>query len=31
MGKILLLEDDSNLNNGIQLCLTREGYEVWHV
>ena len=28
MGKILLLEDDSNLNNGIQLCLTREGYEV---
>lgn len=28
MGKILLLEDDLNLNNGIQLCLTREGYEV---
>ncbi|MGM0167460.1 hypothetical protein IGI39_002443 [Enterococcus sp. AZ135] len=28
MGKILLLEDDTNLNNGIQLCLTREGYEV---
>ena len=28
MGKILLLEDDQNLNNGIQLCLTREGYEV---
>ena len=28
MGKILLLEDDTNLNNGIQLCLSREGYEV---
>lgn len=28
MGNILLLEDDQNLNKGIQLCLTKEGYEV---
>ncbi|EOH97978.1 response regulator transcription factor [Enterococcus pallens] len=28
MRKILLLEDDKNLNRGINLCLTKEGYEV---
>lgn len=28
MRKILLLEDDANLNRGIKLCLTKEGYEV---
>lgn len=28
MPKILLLEDDSNLNRGITLKLTKEGYEV---
>lgn len=28
MRKILLLEDDQNLNKGIHLCLTKEGYEV---
>ncbi|MGG5315506.1 response regulator transcription factor [Enterococcus sp. AZ072] len=28
MRRILLLEDDKNLNRGINLCLTKEGYEV---
>lgn len=28
MSKILLLEDDTNLNRGITLKLTKEGYEV---
>lgn len=28
MRKILLLEDDRNLNNGISLCLSKEGYEI---
>lgn len=28
MRRILLLEDDINLNRGIKLCLTKEGYEV---
>jgi len=31
MQKILLLEDDSNLNRGIALLLSREGYEVRQV
>lgn len=31
MQKILLLEDDSNLNRGIALILSREGYEVHQV
>ncbi|WP_086349235.1 response regulator transcription factor [Candidatus Enterococcus clewellii] len=29
MKKILLLEDDANLNQGITLCLIKEGYEVY--
>lgn len=29
MKKILLLEDDANLNQGITLCLVKEGYEVF--
>ncbi|MGC6768465.1 response regulator transcription factor [Enterococcus sp. LJL128] len=29
MKKILLLEDDLNLNQGITLCLEKEGYEVF--
>lgn len=28
MHKILLVEDDRNLNHGISLCLNKEGYEV---
>ncbi|GCF95159.1 DNA-binding response regulator [Enterococcus florum] len=28
MRKILLVEDDQNLNRGVTLCLTKEGYEV---
>ncbi len=31
MQKILLLEDDLNLNRGIALLLSREGYEVRQV
>lgn len=31
MRKILLLEDDLNLNRGIALLLSREGYEVRQV
>lgn len=31
MQKILLLEDDLNLNRGIALLLSQEGYEVRQV
>ena len=31
MQKILLLEDDLNLNRGIALLLSREGYDVRQV